>query len=549
VTGPVEADWIFHGGTVHTMDPALGSTDAVAVRGGRVVATGSEVADVKGPRTELVDLRGGAVLPGFQDAHVHAVAGGLQQLGCDLAEVHGLDDYRKLVTAYTAANPDLEWIEGAGWYGDVFAGGFPTRDELDRLVPDRPAVLVSHDAHGAWANSEALRRANIDRHTPDPEGGRILRDARGEPTGMLIEGAADLVTRLLPEPDPARLGQALDQAQAYLHSLGITAWQDAAVGAALAIPDTFDTYRTAAESGRLTARVTGALWWSRDDGLDQLDALLDRRRVAGDGRFRATAVKVMQDGVCENLTAAVLEPYRGHQHEAGLSFFDPAELVELVRRLDAARFDVHLHAVGDRAVRECLDAVQAAERGWDARHQIAHIDLIDPADVARMRDLGVIANVQPLWAREDRVLVETKLPYLTEQQQRHHFAFGLLHGQGVELALGSDWPVSSPDPLWGIHTAVNRTAPGDDPHAQDEHAQTVPLLAGEMIDVRTAVHAYTLGAARANRLDDATGSLTPGKHADLVVLDQDPFGVPTPALSSIRVRSTFVDGSPVYDAG
>lgn len=542
------ADWIFHGGSVHTMTGGP-SCDAVAVADGRIVAMGRAAVDeVRGRKTEVVDLEGCALLPGFQDAHIHPIAGGLQQLGCDLSELHGLDAYRARIHAYACDHPDAEWIEGAGWYGDVFPGGFPDRAELDRLLPDRPVVLVSHDAHGVWVNSEALRRARIDRHTPDPDGGRIMRDESGEPTGLLVESAATAVTDLLPGPDAGTMRQALAQAQSYLHGLGITAWQDAAVGDALGIPDSFETYRSAEADGVLTARVTGALWWDRDAGLDQLGRLVERRATTGNGRFRASAVKIMQDGVCENLTAATLQPYRGHPDNRGLSFIAPDDLAVAVRRLDAELFDLHLHAVGDRAVRECLDALAATEAdSRDHRHQLAHIDLVDPADIARMHELGVIANLQPLWARQDPVLVETKLPYLTDDQQCRHFAFGSLHAAGVELAMGSDWPVSSPDPLWGIHTAVNRTAPPDDPHAQDRRAQHDPLLEHESVDTRTALAAYTIGAARANRLDSETGTIEVGKAADLVVLDRDPLAVPPRELSTIRVRTTYVDGTVVHE--
>lgn len=543
------ADLIFHGGAVHSMDPQSAPAGALAVRGDRIVALGQDALGMKGPRTELIDLEGGALLPGFQDAHIHAIAGGLQQLGCDLDDVHSLPEYRARIAQHAATLGADEWLVGAGWYGDVFSGGYPHRDELDRIVPDRPAVIVSHDAHGAWANSRALQRAGIDRHTPDPDGGRILRDTGGEPTGMLIESAADLITGLVPAPTADRLNDALMQSQRYLHGLGITAWQDAAVGAALAIPDTFETYRSAAASGRLTARVTGALWWDRVAGMDQLDFLRDRRAQGDVGTFRASAVKIMQDGVCENLTAAVLEPYRGGEHGSGLSFIDPQLLAQVVQALDADHFDVHLHAVGDRAVRECLDAVAACDgEPWDHRHQIAHIDLIDPTDVARMGSLRVIANLQPLWAREDPVLVETKLPYLTDGQRQHHFMFATLHQEGVDIAFGSDWPVSSPDPMWGIHTAVNRTAPWADPHAQDVHSRTVPLLAAESIDVVTALDSYTRGAAHANRLDDETGILRPGFLADLVVLDSDPYAMPAAELSSVAVRATVVGGRLVHDA-
>jgi predicted amidohydrolase YtcJ len=521
----------------------------VAIGDGRIIAI-DDVDGLRGPRTEVLDLEGGSLLPGFQDAHIHPVAGGLQQLQCDLSELHSLEAYRAAIRGFAEAHPDHEWIEGAGWYGDVFDGGFPHRRLLDELVPGRPAVLLSHDAHGAWVNSKALERAGIDRATPDPDAGRILRDADGSPTGMLVESAADLVTDLMPVPTESQLERALVAAQAYLHSLGITAWQDAAVGAALGIPDTMPTYLALAERGVLTARVTGALWWRREDGLDQVEGLRARRSAAAStGRFRATTVKIMQDGVCENLTAAMLHPYHGHPGETGMSFIEPHLLNDIVRRLDAERFDVHLHAVGDRAVRECLDAIEASgSRLWDSRHQLAHIDVIDPSDIARMAAIGVIANIQPLWARQDPVLVETKLPYLDEAQQGRHFAFGALHRAGVPLGMGSDWPVSSPNPLWGIHVAVNRTAPPADPHAQYDRSQREPLLPGEAIDVATALHAYTLGAARANRMDAETGSIDVGKYADLVALDADPLLVDAGELGSINVRMTMVAGDVVHSA-
>ncbi|WGW11031.1 amidohydrolase [Saxibacter everestensis] len=543
------ADWIFHGGPVLTMDSEAPTTDAVAVADGRIVAVGaSKVAEVKASHTEIVDLRGSALLPGFQDAHIHPVAGGLQQLQCDLSEWHSLDDYRQVIRRY-AAHAAGEWIQGAGWYGDVFEGGFPDRLELDALVGDRPAVFVSHDAHGAWVNSAALRRAGITSTTPDPAGGRIFRDHAGQPTGMLAESAAELVTRLIPPPEGNDLEKALLSAQSYLHSLGITAWQDAAVGEALGIPETFPLYCDLDDRAQLTARVTAALWWDRDAGLEQIPELAARRKAAGHRRFQATAIKIMQDGVCENLTAAVLHAYRGQPGNHGMSFIEPAALTEIVGRLDRERFDIHLHAVGDRAVRECLDAIEAsASREWDSRHQIAHIDLIDRSDVLRMRQLNVIANIQPLWARQDPVLVETKLPYLDDAQRSQHFAFRALADAGVALAMGSDWPVSSPDPIWGIHVAVNRTAPVADPHAADERSQTEPLLPGEAISVQSALHAYTLGAARANRLDHLTGSIEIGKAADLVVLDRDPLHTPARELSAIRPRLTMVGGQVVHES-
>ncbi|NWL12953.1 amidohydrolase [Paenarthrobacter nitroguajacolicus] len=540
------ADWIFSGGPVHTMDPLQPHTEAVAVANGRIVALGADAAGWRGPATELVDLTGKALLPGFQDAHVHPLAGGLQMLGCDLSGVHSLAEYRALIADHARANPAAEWIQGAGWYGDVFDGGFPHRALLDELVPDRPVFLISHDGHGAWVNSRALERAGITDTTPHPDGGVIARDGTGAATGMLIEHAADLVSALIPDPDQKHIRRALLTAQAYLHSLGVTAWQDAAVGQALGMPDSFDHYLALESEGRLTATVTGALWWKRDYGLEQIE-LFKERRATSRGRFRATAVKIMVDGVCENLTAALTRSYNGHPHETGMSLIQPDELARITRAVDAEGFDLHLHAVGDRAVRDCVNALDLPRReGWDPRHQIAHLDLVDPADVARFAATGAIANIQPLWARQDPVLVETKLPYLDEAHQQVHFAFETLRRAGVDLAIGSDWPVSSPDPLWGIHTAVNRTAPSADPHARDTRSQTDPLLPTEAITLGAALAAYTTGAARANRLDAERGAIRLGMAADLVVLDADPLAVEARELGAIGVDFTFAGGQPVY---
>lgn len=540
------ADLLFSNGPVHTMDAPNPLSHALAVKDGKIVALGDEALRWRGAETEVIDLSGKALLPGFQDAHVHPLMGGLQMVSCDLSEVHSWDDYRRLIAGYAKANPDHEWIEGGGWYGDVFDGGFPHRDLLDALVPDRPAYFLSHDAHGAWVNTPALELAGITDTTPDPDGGIIARDSEGRATGMLIEHAAELVSRLIPAPGEDHIRRALLAAQAFMHSKGITAWQDAAVGDALGAPDVFDHYLALDEQGLLTATVTGALWWQRDQGIEQLDLFRNRRSRAR-GRFRATAVKLMLDGVCENLTAAMTRPYRGHPHEKGMTLIEPEALCAITRALDAAGFDLHLHAVGDQAVRDSLAALDLPGRsGWDPRHQVAHLDIIDGDDLERFARIGAIANIQPLWARQDPVLVETKLPYLDSGHQEMHFAFESLHRAGVPLAMGSDWPVSSPDPMWGVHTAVNRTAPPADPHAADDRSQRDPLLAHEAIALGAALHAATIGAAHANRLDAERGRLRIGMVADLVVLDADPYTVQAGELGAISAEQTFVDGSLIY---
>ncbi|GAA5030697.1 amidohydrolase [Microbacterium fluvii] len=545
------ADLVFSGGPVFTANTVRSRASAVAVSDGRIVAVGGDsIRDLIGPSTEVVDLAGRMLVPGFQDAHVHPVSGGLELLRCDLAHGSTEQEYLDIVAAYAAAHPAEEWISGGGWSMSAFPGGTPTAAALDRVLPDRPAFLPNRDGHGAWVNSAALRRAGIDRHTPDPADGRIERDADGDPTGTLHEGAMSLVNRLIPDPTPEFLHEALMAGQRYLHSYGITAWQDAIIGDYSDLVDQGQTYVDAAADGSLTARVVGALWWDRTAGLEQIPSLVERRRRLSAGRFQATSVKVMQDGVAENFTASMLEPYHdGHGHftdNSGISFVPPEILNEAVPQLDALGFQVHFHAIGDRAVRQCLDAVEHAlarnGRG-DGRHHIAHIQVVHPEDVPRFRALGVAANMQSLWATLEPQMIELTLPFLGSPRDAWQYPFGDLLRAGTVLAAGSDWSVSSPNPLAAIHTAVNRTAaPGY------EEGEYDAFLPEQSIDLATSLTAYTAGSAWVNHLDADTGTIEVGKYADLAVLDRDPFAGPADQIGATRVLQTYVEGARVFAA-
>ncbi|HET7306090.1 MAG TPA: amidohydrolase [Segeticoccus sp.] len=547
---PTVADLVFTGGRVFCPPPAGGAgsarfTDAVAVRDGRVLAVGrDEVAGLVGPRTDVVDLSGGLLVPGVQDAHVHPVQGGLERLRCDLSGEGTREGYLARIKRYAGAHPGAEWILGGGWSMAAFPGGTPTAADLDLVVPDRPVFLPNRDHHGAWVNSLALRLAGVDEHTPDPSDGRIERDAAGRPAGTLHEGAMDLVGRLVPPPSEDELLAGLLEAQRYLHSLGITGWQDAILGSYANLTDASGAYRRADADGSLTAKVVGALWWRRDRGLEQVPDLVARRAELSGGRLRPTSVKVMQDGVAENHTAAMLTPYLDGAGRptanSGLSFVDPQLLREAVPALDAAGFQVHVHTIGDRAVREALDAVEEARRrnGFnDLRHHLAHIQVIHPDDVPRFRRLGVVANMQPLWAVHEPQMDELTIPFLGAERTRWQYPFGALLASGAVLAGGSDWPVSSPDPWQGIHVAVNRTAP-DEPGAP-------PFLPGEALDPVAALTAYTAGSAHVNHSDEC-GTIAPGRAADLVVLDRDPLAGAPEDLAHTRVRATYVDGRRVW---
>ncbi|MFD3518131.1 amidohydrolase [Streptomyces sp. NPDC058657] len=539
------ADLVFTGGPVHTVDAARSRATSVAVRGGRIVATGhDEVRDLIGARTEVVDLAGKLLLPGFQDAHVHPVGGGVEMGQCDLTGAVTAQEYQRTIREYADAHPEAQWITGGGWSMEAFPGGTPTRGFLDALVPDRPAYLVNRDHHGGWANSRALELCSVTADTPDPADGRIERDAAGAPTGMLQEGAMGLVARHVPETGEAQLLAGLLRAQALLHSHGITAWQDALLGNHAGMADPAGAYLAAARDGLLTARVVGSLWWDRARGEEQLPELLARRaELAVGDRLRASTVKIMQDGIAENHTAAMLDPYLTAcgcaSDNSGISFIDPKALAGYVTSLDAADFQVHFHALGDRAVREALDAVAAAREanGWrDTRPHLAHLQVVHPRDVPRFRELGATANIQALWAAHEPQMDELTIPFLGAERAAHQYPFGDLLRAGATMCAGSDWPVSSPDPLAALQVAVTRREPGSDAPV---------FLPEQRIDLGAAVAAYTAGSAYVNHLDD-TGSLRPGNLADLTVLNRDIFTGPPEAISTTRVEATYVGGVRVY---
>jgi predicted amidohydrolase YtcJ len=519
----------------------------LAVAHGRVVAVvpDEDLEAYAAPGAEVVDLAGGVVQPGFQDAHVHPVQGGVERLRCDLSGLSTPEQYLVAVKAYVTAHPERPWVLGGGWAMPAFGPTGPTAAALDAVTGDRPAFLPNRDHHGAWVNTAALRLAGLGRDTPDPADGRIERDAEGRPTGTLHEGAMALVQRHIPPTGDDEYDAGLLVAQEYLHSLGVTAWQDAILGVYAGNGDPASAYLRAVRAGRLTARVRGALWWERDAGLEQVDGLVERRTTYTVGRLDAGSVKVMQDGVVENHTAGLSTPYRdgcgGHTHNTGLSFVDPAVLRVAVTRLDAEGFQVHVHAIGDRAVREALDAFEvarAANGRSRGRHHIAHLQLVAPADRRRFAELDVTANLQALWAVGDAAMTEMTLPYLDEELAGWQYPFGSLAEAGARLAMGSDWPVSTPDPVAALHVAVNRV---------DADEPGEPFLPQEALTVEQAWAAYTSGSAHVNHLDD-TGVLAPSLLADLAVLDRNPFTGDPSEIGATRVLATYVEGAPVFRA-
>ena len=546
------AETVFTGGSVFSAGMSASRAGGVAIADGVIVAVGddAELRGLIGPHTREIDLNGGVLLPGFQDAHAHPVQAGVELLQCELGAAHDAEGCLALVARYAAAHPDDEWITGGGWSMEFFPGGTPTAESLDTAVRDRPVMLHNRDHHGVWVNSLALRLAGIDAATPDPADGRIERHTDGSPTGTLHEGAAALVERLVPPIDADFAYAGLMRAQDELVALGITGWQDAMVGAVFGLPDIADAYHRAVTQGTLVARVVGAQWWERDRGVEQLAGMLTRRDAAAElghpERFRLDSVKIMLDGVAENFTAAMTKPYfDGHGHptgNSGHSFLDPAGLDDAVVAIDAAGLQVHLHALGDRAVREGLDALERARETngvTDGRHHLAHLQVVDAADVPRFAALGATANIQAYWASHEPQMDELTIPFLDPSLVDRQYVFAELHRAGAHLAGGSDWPVSTANPLEAAHAAVNRVDSGED---------APPLGPEQALDLGTFLAAYTAGSARVNHRDTTTGHLRVGYAADLAVLDRDPFRRPTGEIADAVVVSTWIDGRRVYEA-
>jgi predicted amidohydrolase YtcJ len=538
-----EADLILRGAAVYTLDGAHPWAEAIAIEGSEIVAVGSrqDVAALQGPGTRVVDLGGKMVLPGFHDTHVHPVTGGVELSQCDL---NGLDSAQAVaakVRACAEARPDDDWIVGGGWDLPLYEGANPSRLALDAIVGDRPAYLASADAHSAWVSTAALRRANVTAATPDPPGGHIERDAAGEPTGTLRETAMQLVETELPALTPADRVAGLCRGLQMAAGFGITSLVEASADA-----EVLAAYETLAAADALTARVLVASTVDAARGPEQIEELAARRDAIDrldHPRLSATQVKIFADGVIEAGTAALLEPYVGTR-ERGEPRFSPESMRSITTAADRQGLDVHVHAIGDRAIRITLDAIEAAARDnppRDRRHVIAHVQLVDPVDLPRFAALGVTASVQPLWAYPDAYITDLTIPVLGQARSRWLYPIGSLLRSGARVAAGSDWSVSSMNPLHGIEVAITRRA------IDDPKAPPGPWIPEEVATLSQMLAAYTTAGAWLMRHEDEVGTLAPGMRADLVVLNRNLFTLPPAAIHDARIVLTVIDGEPVHD--
>jgi predicted amidohydrolase YtcJ len=537
--GPV--DLIVVNGRVYTADGQGTTAEAVAVQGNKILRVGTtrEVQRLRRAQTIVVDAKGGTVLPGFNDAHAHLISGGLSLDAVDLVDARTVAQIEVAIRSWAESHPDRPWVTGRGWYYDPFAGGLPTRQLLDALVTDRPAYLVSYDGHTGWANSSALKLAGITRRTANPANGTIVKDARtGEPTGVLKEAAMQLMASVVPQPTREEQLAALRAAMTEEHRRGVTSVVDAGGS-----PQDLELYDELRREQELQLRVYAALSASGETNTAALDALdRVRQKYPDDPLFKAGAVKLMADGVVESHTAAMLEPY-SNRATRGEPRIDEESLDRLVADLDKRGWQVLIHAIGDRAIRLALDAFEHVTTQGPApapgrRHRIEHIETIDPADVPRFAQLGVLASMQPYHGVPEPSLMSIWTGNIGEERAARGWSYGSLLRSKATVAFGSDWPVMTMDPLLGLHVAVNRTTPEGEPEGGWGPA--------ERLSLSQAIDAYTRNAAWASFDEHRKGSLERDMLADIVILSKDIFALPTTRLSETEVVVTIFDGKVVY---
>ncbi len=537
------ADTVFHGGAVYTVDAARSWAEAVAIRAGRIVYVGTDagLAPWIGPQTRSLDLQGKMLLPGFHDAHVHLVGGGIELDECNLNGLTDVDQVLAAVRQFAERHPDKKWIRGGGW-PLTLNGGNPHKDLLDKIVSDRPIILDAFDGHSSWVNSRALEIAGITAETPDPPRGRIERDPQtGEPTGTLRESAARLVIIKTPPYTHEEFVRGLRRGLEMANRLGITSVQEAQVS-----DQHLNAFAELDRAGELTVRTVAAMRFDPAKGMSQIPQFVEWRTKFQSPRLRATAVKIFQDGVIESRTAALLQPYLTEgREERGWLNLEPEVFKPLAAELDRLGFQIHIHAIGDRAIQSSFDALefaQARNGRRDSRHHLAHIQLFDPPDIARFQRLGVVANFQPLWAWADPYIVDMTLPVLGPERSRWLYPLRRVASTGAVIACGSDWSVSSMNPLDAIQVAVTRRGLKQGPGPA--------WIPEETVDLPLMLAGYTINGAYVNFEETETGSIVVGKVADLIVVDRNLFEIPVHEIHLAKVLLTLLDGKEVYrDAG
>lgn len=540
---------LFHNGTIW-LGAEAEPAESLLVSQGVIAAIGTAEVDrhlaslpSDQDSIEHVDLDGGFLMPSFGDGHAHPIFGGMEAEGPQVRACSSVDEIVAEVGRYAAAHPDEKWITGASYDGSLVAGGLFDARWLDEAVSDRPVVLRAWDYHTVWCNSRALELAGITAETPEPEIGEIPRRDDGSPVGTLREwGAVDFVDAARPRQDETIRLRALERAANYYRRRGVTWVQDAWVE-----PADVDTYLSASAAQLLSIRFNLALYADPRHFAKQLPEMLEaRRRVAeqGDPLLSAHTVKFFADGVVENETGALLEPYCSSLHNHGLRVWEGDTLAEAVRAVDAAGFQVHIHAIGDAAVKQALDAIEstiATNAPWDRRPVIAHAQLVAAEDLDRFAELGIIANMQPLWAQLDDLMTVLTVPRLGEERAANQYRMASIINSGGQLSFGSDWPCTSGTPVEGLAIGTSRQNEAGEPDGG--------WIPEEIVDIERALDAYSRAVAVQGFADLSPapwGEIRIGASADLIRFDADPRTLTPQELARTPVRSTYLGGAAIH---
>lgn len=518
---------------IHTLDQIRAQASVLVIDRDRVAAIGGpELFDSFSARASLEDMGGRVILPGLTDAHIHLMNYGLSLQKVDVETPTKAECLRRVAGRAQAASPDA-WILGHGWQQNDWGGEFGSANDLDQAAPRNPVYLTAKSLHAGWANSAALKLVGITVNTPDPENGKILRDAAGQPTGILLESAMSLIESSMPQPTLADAADAIRAALPRLHRMGLTGAHDFDYRAA------FMALQDLRASGDLRLRVVKSV---PPDLLDHAHAL-GLRSGFGDDILRIGSYKTFMDGALGPRTAAMFQPYLNEPENRGILNLDGEELFEMGRKAADSGLSMAVHAIGDRAVHEVLDAyeqLRAYEREHQLprlRHRIEHVQIIHPDDAGRLAELGVIASMQPIHAVSDMLAADhwwgerAKLAYAPRTQLE----------AGASLAFGSDAPVESPNPFLGLHAAVARRRADGSPGPEGWYPE-------QRLSMAEALAGFTTGAAYAAGMEDRLGRLSPGYYADLIVLEEDPFTCAPDSLLTMQPVATMLGGEWVWQA-
>lgn len=536
------ADLVIVNAHIVTMDPLTPRAEALAVTKGRVTALGrsAEIGALAGPATRIIDAGGRMVLPGFQDTHIHLQDSGQGYAqNADVSEARTIDELVEMMRAFGATH-DRPWVDGVGWYTGIFTDANLDRHVLDRAVPDRPSFILASDGHNACMNSRACEYVGLVKGIADPPNGHFVRDAEGVPTGMLHEDAIKWADERMPQPTDDDFAYGVKWAAALANRNGFTGVLDASVGDRhVRVYDRLD------KAGELTVRVCATARVDPSETTAGALARLSAYRAAHQSEmFTVHSAKFFLDGVLENRTAAMLEPYSDAPGGNAPLMFRHEQVLDMFTAFDAARFQIHVHVIGDLAARAALDGFEAARRAngrWPSLHQVAHVQCIDPADTPRFHELGAMMNIQPLWARHEPSVTDVALPMVGEARGRWMYAFRSLIDAGAAYALSSDWGVSTLNPFEIMQTAITRQPPG----RPKDHPVFLPA---ERMTIEECVKGYTIHAAQAAWREADTGSLTPGKFADIIILDRDILACDVHEIGRTQVMLTLLGGREVWRA-